>query len=94
MADLSLAAEFANLTDSKASNNFEFTTSEMLDFYDNRTASFDKTGISTGRIRLNDRFNDFVRDYGIVTTETDTGIYFKQEQETIDYLETRKGELS
>ncbi len=75
------------------SNNFEFTTSEMLNFYDNRTTSFDKTGISSGRIRLNDSFNDFVRDYGIVTTETDTGIYFKQEQETIDYLETRKGEL-
>ena len=79
---------------SNSDQSFEFSTSEMLSFYDNRTSSFDKTGVSTGSIHLNDTFNSFLFDYGIVTTQPDTGLYFKQDQETINYLEQRKRDLS
>ncbi len=68
---------------------------DILNFYDNRTDRFNRLGRPTRNIRLNSRFADFLSRIGLNSNlETDTGIYFKQEQETIDYLETRKGELS
>ena len=77
----------------KDSTELEYTTEEMLEMDDNRTATFDRTGKSAGQTHLNAKFSDTITQYQIVTTEPDTGIYFKQDQDVIDYLERRKGEL-
>lgn len=71
-----------------------FSYDQINAFYDNKTESFLRTGVSTRNTRLNNAFNDLLKDMNIISTDVDTGIYYKQEQETIDYLETRKGELS
>ena len=65
----------------------------MLEFYNNRNATFNKTGVSTGSTNLNNSFNDFLRSSQIVTQETDSGLYYKQDQSTIDFYENRKASL-
>lgn len=68
---------------------------DILNFYDNRTDQFNKQGRVTRNIRLNSTFADFLTRIGFFQNqETDTGLYFKQDQETINYLEQRKRDLS
>ena len=68
---------------------------DILNFYDNRTERFNKMGRPTRNIKLNNSFASFLTQIGFVdnTQEQDTGLYYKQDQSTIDFYENRKASL-
>ncbi len=78
---------------SPTNNEFVFSYDEINAFYDNKTSTFLRTGVSTRNTKLNDRFNECLRNFGILTQETDSGLYYKQDQSTIDFYENRKASL-
>ena len=53
-----------------------------------------RNGVATKNTKLNQSFNDLLSSLNIIQCETDTGLYFKQDQETVNYLEQRKRDLS
>ena len=79
---------------SPANVTHEFSYDQINSFYDNKTDSFLRNGVATKNTKLNQSFNDLLSSLNIIQCETDTGLYFKQDQETVNYLEQRKRDLS